>query len=191
MTCDMCTWKWWIIREWIKLTQKCSWYSYKHISCPCTFQESFHNPEISQVSLILYQWYCIIDTVSKHNKKGPYLCFFQQKKGTWLFLQSLSLLDHQGFSQNPWVQSQVLSALHSFFPENVDEDYIKIAMMKMMIFLILMQSLTLEHSSDFLSNSQMLDSHLQCIGPMLQYSRMQLCNFAILGTCIVAAFHNL
>ena len=115
---------------------------------------------------------------------------------TWLFRQSLFLLDHQGFSQNPWVQSQVLSPLHSFFPENVDEDYIKIAMMKMMIFLILMQSLTLEHSSDFLSNSQMLDSHLQCNGPMLSYSRMQFCNFAILhfailGTCKVVAFHNL
>ena len=51
---DMCTWRWWIIREWIKLTQKYSWYSYKHISCPCTFQESFHNPETYQVLLILY-----------------------------------------------------------------------------------------------------------------------------------------
>ena len=76
------------------------------------------------------------------------------------------MLDHQGFSQNPWVQSQVLSALHNFFPENVDEDYIKIAMIDV-IFSILMQSLTLEHSSDFLSNSQMLDSHLQFNGPML------------------------
>merc|ERR1719447_435548 len=28
-------------------TQKCSSYSYKHISCPCTFQESFHNPDCS------------------------------------------------------------------------------------------------------------------------------------------------
>ena len=137
----------------------------------------------------------IIDTVSKQNKvssEHPVSVFLK----TWLFRQSLFLLDHQGFSQNPWVQSQVLSALHSFFPENVDEDYIKIAMMKMMIFSIPMQSLTLEHSSDFLSNSQMLDSHLQCNGPMLSYSRMQFCNFAILhfailGTCKVVAFHNL
>ena len=60
----MCTWRWWIIREWIKLTQKCSWYSYKHISCPRTFQESFHNPEVYQVSLISYHLYRIIDTVS-------------------------------------------------------------------------------------------------------------------------------
>ena len=116
----------------------------------------------------------IIDTVSfiRYQSRTKWALstlslFFSQKKGTWLFRQSLSLLDHQGFSQNPWVQSQVLSALHNFFPENVDEDYIKIAMIDIMIFLILMQSLTLEHSSDFLSNSQMLDSHLQFNGPML------------------------
>ena len=145
----------------------------------------------------------IIDTVSfiryqSRTKWAPCLCFFSQKKGTWLFLQSLSLLDHQGFSQNPWVQSQVLPALHNFFPENVDEDYIKIAIIKMMIFLILMQSLTLEHSSDFLSNSQMLDSHLQCNGPWTNAPMQQdaICNlailhFAILGTCKVVAFHNL
>ena len=110
--------------------------------------------------------------------RKPYSVFLK----TWLFRQSLFLLDHQGFSQNPWVQSQVLSALHNFFPENVVEDYIKIAIIKMMIFLILMQSLTLEHSSDFLSNSQMLDSHLQCNGPMLQCSRMQ---FVIWQFCIL------
>ena len=148
-----------------------------------TFLALAHSKRVFAIlKYIRYHWYCIIHKVSKQNKVSTLSLFFSQKKGTWLFRQSLFLLDHQGFSQNPWVQSQVLSALHNFFPENVDEDYIKIAMIDIMIFLILMQSLTLEHSSDFLSNSQMLDSHLQCNGPMLQCSRMQ---FVIWQFCIL------
>ena len=94
---------------------------------------------------------------------------------TWSCLQSLSAFAHQGFSQNPWVQSQDLLVLHNFFPVNIMimamtmPTMMTMATMSMtmtmttMTMILLMQSLKLEHSSVFLSNWQMLDSHLKMI----------------------------